>query len=60
MDRAYCEKEINEILEGYLNGTIKPSDEYRTKIIDLLTLINDEVYLRKIYNYVYGFTIEQL
>lgn len=52
MDRAYYEKEIGEILEGYKKE--KPSD-YRAKTVELIASIENEEYLKKIYSFALAF-----
>ena len=60
MDRIYCEQEVVKVINDYQNEPLNLSDYYRVKTVELLASITDEKYIRKIYNYALGFTLEQL
>lgn len=50
--RDYYKKEIANILESYQNNDISVADSYRVKIIEMLSDIDNEDYLRKIYSFI--------
>lgn len=51
MNRECCEQEIVKILEGYQNNTLSPSDYYKVKTVELISSIDNEEYLKKIYSF---------